>query len=76
MTNSVRELIVPLHVKAAAVVTLALGLTYAGSAHQVGPWWFWASDACPDSGAVCGMMPLGPVAASGIAALTIGVLSR
>jgi len=77
MTNTVREWIPTVYLAAPTVLAIAMGLTYVGATNEVGPWWFWANDACPDSPEmVCGMLPLGPAVASGIAAVTVGLLVR
>lgn len=77
MSESVRGSIGTVHVAAPAALALALGLTYAGTTNEIGPWWLWASDACPNSPEMaCGMVPMGPAVASLIAALTVGVFVR
>ena len=77
MSDTVRESLGAVHVAAPTALALALGLTYSGATNEVGPWWLWANDACPNSPEmICGMLPLGPAVASLIAALTVGVCVR
>lgn len=38
-----------------------LSVLLMNSLSAYGPWWLWASDACPsDPNAICGMIPIGP----------------
>jgi hypothetical protein len=45
-------------------LTVALGVTFYGSANQIGPRIMWASDLCPSPQYTCGVIPLWTVIGS------------
>lgn len=55
---------------------LALGVSAYVLTNRIGPRIMWASDACPDKAAVCGIIPLGILLGGIAGALVMGIGQR